>query len=204
MLVGHCQRSDDVVEPRLKTQWFVRTAPLAEKALASVREGRTRIVPAAVREGLLRLARKHPGLERQPPALVGAPHPGVVLPRRARDRERHGRVPGGLRRLRAPRRRPGTGRRHFRHLVLKRSLAILDTGLAGPNARSRPLLSRHRDGDGLRHHLLLGRQDDDARRVAHGRDALPARVLERPDPRPLRPEDVEDEGQRDRSARSDP
>ncbi len=45
MLVGHCQRSDDVVEPRLKTQWFVRTAPLAEKALASVREGRTRIVP---------------------------------------------------------------------------------------------------------------------------------------------------------------
>ncbi len=45
MLVGHCQRSDDVVEPRLKTQWFVRTGPLAEKALAAVREGRTRIVP---------------------------------------------------------------------------------------------------------------------------------------------------------------
>ncbi len=45
MVVGHCQRSDDVVEPRLKTQWFVRTGPLAEKALAAVREGRTRIVP---------------------------------------------------------------------------------------------------------------------------------------------------------------
>jgi len=24
MLIGRCQRSDDVVEPRLKTQWFVR------------------------------------------------------------------------------------------------------------------------------------------------------------------------------------
>jgi valyl-tRNA synthetase len=45
MLVGHCQRSDDVVEPRLKTQWFVRVAPMAEKALAAVREGRTRILP---------------------------------------------------------------------------------------------------------------------------------------------------------------
>jgi valyl-tRNA synthetase len=45
MVLGRCQRSDDVVEPRLKTQWFVRTAPLAEKALAATREGRTRIVP---------------------------------------------------------------------------------------------------------------------------------------------------------------
>jgi valyl-tRNA synthetase len=45
MLIGHCQRSDDVIEPRLKTQWFVRTKPLAERALASTRAGRTRIVP---------------------------------------------------------------------------------------------------------------------------------------------------------------
>ena len=45
MVIGRCQRSNDVVEPRLKTQWFVRTGPLAEKALAATREGRTRIVP---------------------------------------------------------------------------------------------------------------------------------------------------------------
>jgi len=45
MLIGHCQRSDDVIEPRLLTQWFVRAAPLAAKALAAVREGRTRFVP---------------------------------------------------------------------------------------------------------------------------------------------------------------
>ena len=45
MIIGRCQRSDDVIEPRLKTQWFVRTAPLAEPALAATRSGRTRIIP---------------------------------------------------------------------------------------------------------------------------------------------------------------
>jgi len=46
MVVGHCERCGTVIEPRLSVQWFVRTRPLAERALASVREGRTRIVPA--------------------------------------------------------------------------------------------------------------------------------------------------------------
>ncbi|HEX8938920.1 MAG TPA: valine--tRNA ligase [Candidatus Limnocylindrales bacterium] len=45
MVIGRCQRSNDVVEPRLKTQWFVRTKPLAEAALAATRSGRTRILP---------------------------------------------------------------------------------------------------------------------------------------------------------------
>jgi valyl-tRNA synthetase len=45
MVLGRCERSDDIVEPRLKTQWFVRTAPLAAKALEATRTGRTRIVP---------------------------------------------------------------------------------------------------------------------------------------------------------------
>ncbi len=46
MVIGRCQRSNDVVEPRLKTQWFLRTKPLAEEALAATRAGRTRILPA--------------------------------------------------------------------------------------------------------------------------------------------------------------
>jgi valyl-tRNA synthetase len=46
MIVGRCQRSHDVLEPRLKTQWFIRTAPLAARALDATRSGRTRIVPA--------------------------------------------------------------------------------------------------------------------------------------------------------------
>jgi valyl-tRNA synthetase len=45
MLIGRCQRSNDVIEPRLKTQWFIRTKPLAEAALAATRGGETRIVP---------------------------------------------------------------------------------------------------------------------------------------------------------------
>jgi valyl-tRNA synthetase len=45
MVIGRCQRSGDVVEPRLKTQWFIRTAPLAERALEATRSGRTRILP---------------------------------------------------------------------------------------------------------------------------------------------------------------
>ncbi len=46
MVVGHCERCGTVVEPRLSVQWFIRVQPLAERALASVREGRTRILPS--------------------------------------------------------------------------------------------------------------------------------------------------------------
>jgi valyl-tRNA synthetase len=45
MVIGRCQRSDDILEPRLKTQWFIRTGPLAERALDATRSGRTRILP---------------------------------------------------------------------------------------------------------------------------------------------------------------
>ncbi len=43
--VGRCQRSGDVVEPIVSMQWFVKIAPLAEPALAAVRDGRIRIAP---------------------------------------------------------------------------------------------------------------------------------------------------------------
>jgi valyl-tRNA synthetase len=46
MVVGHCDRCGTIVEPRLSIQWFIRTADLAARALASVQEGRTKIVPA--------------------------------------------------------------------------------------------------------------------------------------------------------------
>jgi valyl-tRNA synthetase len=45
MVIGRCQRSNDVIEPRLKTQWFVKTAPLAAASLEATRGGRTSIVP---------------------------------------------------------------------------------------------------------------------------------------------------------------
>ncbi|MFI5012644.1 MAG: valine--tRNA ligase [Hyphomicrobiales bacterium] len=43
--VPHGDRSGAVVEPYLTDQWFVDVKPLAEKAMAVVREGKTRIVP---------------------------------------------------------------------------------------------------------------------------------------------------------------
>jgi valyl-tRNA synthetase len=43
--LGRCQRCKTVVEPRLSAQWFVKTTPLAEPAIAAVEDGRIRFVP---------------------------------------------------------------------------------------------------------------------------------------------------------------
>jgi len=43
--VGHCERCATVIEPRISTQWFVKTQPLAEKAMQVVRAGTLRIIP---------------------------------------------------------------------------------------------------------------------------------------------------------------
>ncbi|HTR61057.1 MAG TPA: valine--tRNA ligase, partial [Candidatus Binataceae bacterium] len=43
--VGICSRCDTVVEPMLSEQWFVRVRAMAERAMAAVREGKTRFIP---------------------------------------------------------------------------------------------------------------------------------------------------------------
>ena len=43
--VGHCYRCKTMIEPILSKQWFVSVKPLAEKAIAAVKDGKTRIVP---------------------------------------------------------------------------------------------------------------------------------------------------------------
>jgi len=45
--VGHCYRCHTIVEPNLSKQWFVKTQPLAEKAIAAVKDKKTRIVPSS-------------------------------------------------------------------------------------------------------------------------------------------------------------
>jgi valyl-tRNA synthetase len=45
--LGYCQRSDDIVEPYLSEQWFVRVRPLADPAIRAVRDGAVRFVPEA-------------------------------------------------------------------------------------------------------------------------------------------------------------
>ncbi|MCD4753557.1 MAG: valine--tRNA ligase, partial [Anaerolineaceae bacterium] len=43
--VPRSQRGGEIIEPLISTQWFVNIKPLAEKAIAAVRDGRTKIVP---------------------------------------------------------------------------------------------------------------------------------------------------------------
>jgi len=43
--VGHCQRCDTTVEPRLSMQWFVKVGPLAKAAADAVRTGKVKIEP---------------------------------------------------------------------------------------------------------------------------------------------------------------
>src|SRR4029450_11589144 len=43
--VGHCQRSGAAIEPLISMQWFLQMKPLAEPAIAAVREGKTKFVP---------------------------------------------------------------------------------------------------------------------------------------------------------------
>ena len=91
--VGHCSRCDTVVEPRLSLQWWVKVEPLARAAGDAVRDGRTRIHPPELAQALLRLGRQHARLDHLPPAVVGAPDPGLVRPERQGHVRRPGREP---------------------------------------------------------------------------------------------------------------
>ncbi len=43
--VGRCDRSKDVVEPRLSTQWFIKIEPLAKRAIEVVEKGHIQFTP---------------------------------------------------------------------------------------------------------------------------------------------------------------
>ena len=43
--IGHCDRCDDVVEPIVTNQWYVKMEPLAKPARDAVANGETRIIP---------------------------------------------------------------------------------------------------------------------------------------------------------------
>ncbi len=45
MSIGICDRSKTIVEPLVSNQWFVRTKPLAAKAIEAVESGAIRIIP---------------------------------------------------------------------------------------------------------------------------------------------------------------
>ncbi len=43
--VGCCYRCNSVIEPRISMQWFVKTKPLAEKAIEAVKTGKIKLIP---------------------------------------------------------------------------------------------------------------------------------------------------------------
>ena len=43
--IGSCQRCKSIVEPRVSTQWFIRTKPLAEPSIKAVETGEIEIIP---------------------------------------------------------------------------------------------------------------------------------------------------------------
>ncbi len=202
--VPHGDRSGVPIEPLLTTQWYCNAAELAKPAIAAVEGGRTRFVPAQWENTFFAWMRDiQPWcISRQLwwghriPAWFG-PDGHVFV---ARDEaEAKAAAAGALWARRGA--EPGRGR--ARHLVQLGAVAVLDPRLAGPHAGTRPLLPRRRARHRFRHHLLLGRPNDDDGAALHGRRAVPRHLHPRPRPRRARPEDVEIQGQRDRSARAD-
>ena len=195
--VGHCSRSDDVVEPRLSVQWFVKVGPLATAAGDAVRDGRTTIHP--------------PELAARYFEWVDNMHDWTI----SRQLWWGHRIPvwygpdGAVRCVgpdeTAARRRLDAGPGRAGHLVLLRPVAVLDDGLAGRHRHAEGVLSdvgaRHR----LRHPVLLGRPDDDARpvrdegRCRTGRVTVLGGRAARHGPRRARPQDEQVPGQRHRS-----
>lgn len=43
--ISACERCDTTIEPLISEQWFVKIAPLAEKAIAAVKSGEVKIIP---------------------------------------------------------------------------------------------------------------------------------------------------------------
>ena len=95
--VGHCSRCSTTVEPRLSLQWFVqrRAAGQGGRRRRPRRPGGD--LAAGDERQVLRLGGRHARLVHLPPAVVGAPDPGLVRARRRGALRRPGRDrPGGL------------------------------------------------------------------------------------------------------------
>ena len=71
--LAHSDRSKTPIEPYLADQWFVRMQDLAQSAMDAVTDGRVKIFPCPLCQGLSRLAGRKTRLARQPATLVGTP-----------------------------------------------------------------------------------------------------------------------------------
>ena len=223
------QRTDAVIEPMLTDQWFLdltsetrvdgKPGPggkkaITEPALEAVRDGEVKFVPEnwsttytqwldniqdwCVSRQLWWGHRIPAWYDEAGNIFVGEDEADAIA---HADSEPVGRV--------APRR----GR--ARHVVLVRAVAILDARLAGERSGARGRKGRRElagrsalpaergAGHRLRHHLLLGRAHGHGDAVLHRQGAVSRGLHQRDRARCRRPEDVEVQGQHDRSDRPD-
>ena len=80
--VPHGDRGGVPVEPLLTTQWYCNAGVLAKPAIEAVETGQDRVRAEAMGKHVLCLDARHPALVHLAPALVGAPHSGLVRPGR--------------------------------------------------------------------------------------------------------------------------
>ena len=78
--VGHCDRCGTVVEPIVSKQWFVRCRTSRRPALAAAQDGRLTFVPDRFKGVYDNWLENIHDWMHLPAALVGAPHPDLVLP----------------------------------------------------------------------------------------------------------------------------
>ena len=198
--VPHGDRGNVPFEPWLTDQWYVDAATLAAPAIRAVEQGDTKFVPEQWTKTYFEWMRniqpwcisRQIWWGHQIPAWYG-PDDKIFVEMSEAEAAAAAKQHYGKDVAAAPRR----GR--ARYLVLLGALAVLHHRLAGADAGTEALLSRRCAGHRLRHHLLLGGADDDDGPAFHERCAVPHRLHPCPGARRARPEDVQVQGQCDRS-----
>ena len=199
--IPHGDRGGVPVEPLLTTQWYCNAGALAKPAIEAVETGKTVFVPRQWENTFFAWMRDiQPWcISRQLwwghriPAWYGPD--GTVFVAKDPDA-----AAAQARAYYGQRRSVDTGRGRAGHLVQFRPLAVLNPGLARKNPGTSALLPRRRSGHWLRHHLFLGRADDDAGAAYDGRRAISGNLHSWPGTRRTRSEDVEIPRQRHRPA----
>ena len=150
--------------------------------------------PQEVRKDLLQLDGEHKGLVHFPSAVVGTPHTRVLLRRLRRNRG----VEDRARTLPQVRRAYASGRGRSGHLVLFRALAVQHAGISAQEQEPFVFLSDERARHRLRHHFLLGGEDDIQRHRDDERTSVLGSAHSRHSTRCRGQEDVQESRQRHR------
>ncbi len=176
--VPRSQRGGEIIEPMISTQWFVKIQPLADQALAAVKDGRIRIIPEHFTKVYYNwleniqdwcISRQLWWGHRIPVWYCDNGHQFAA-------REDPTKCPqcGST--------RPGAGPGCAGYLVLLRVVAILNTRLAGRDAGLPLFLPDFGAGDWLRHPLLLGGTYDHGWAGVYRPDPVPHSLPARPHP----------------------